>query len=237
MGAICLVRQHLRVYRDKQDNDSLDLIAESSVGPVKRLIEASCDIIDADAYDSACNHIKSVVSQRMVQSRLAFRMDNMDDDELTQAFQEMCAEVTREVSFALLRRDVIRPKSDVEDKLASELYIKNLLVSCDYSKLGWMWAENVLTAEMRAGIPSDHYHAIRHELYYICVAEAVRMHRAIELGNFEYRKVRYAIEKIRSKAQQCISEGRIPQFQAKTLGKSRPLFQRVRIRHKAKETE
>ena len=227
MGAIDLVRQHLRSH----DADGLEVISESAVGPIMRLIEASCEIIDTDAYMSGRDHIKSVVSQRLEQSKLVLRMDGMDDDELAQAFQEMCAEVTREVSFALLRRDVIRPRPDAGDKLADELHIKNLLVSCDYSRLGWAWVERVLTPRLRLEIPTDHYHAVRHELYYICVAEAVRMHRAIELGNFNYRNVRHAVDKIRDKAMRCISEGRIPQFQAKTMGKSRPLFQRIRPRH------
>ncbi len=226
MSAIDLVRQYLR----SRDADGLEVISESAVGPIMRLIEASCEIIDDGAYSSGRDHIKSVVSQRMEQSKLAPRMEGMDDEELAQAFQEMCAEVTREVSFALLRRDVIRPRQN-GDKLADELHIKNLLVSCDYSKLGWAWVEMVLTPEARLGIPPDHYHAVRHELYYICVAEAIRMHRAIELGNFSYRSVRHAVDKIRDKAMRCISEGRIPQFQAKTMGKSRPLFQRVRQRH------
>jgi len=123
MSAIDLVRQYLR----SRDADGLKVISESAVGPIMRLIEASCEIIDTDAYLSGQDHIKSVVSQRLEQSNLAPRMEGMDDEELAQAFQEMCAEVTREVSFALLRRDVIRPLPDAGDKLADELHIKNLL--------------------------------------------------------------------------------------------------------------
>lgn len=223
--AIGLVREYLAGEANK-----LDTISESAVGPIRRLIEESCDIVDKESYELSRNHIRSIVSQRMEQSRLARRSAEMDDDQLLQQFQEMCAEVTREVSFAMLRRDVIRPKPDVGDRLADELRVKSLLVACDYSKLGWMWVERVMTPEMRLEIPRDQYHAVRHELYYICVAEAVRMHRAIELNNFSYHETQRAIDKVRDKARQCISEGRIPKFKARPMGRSRPLFQKVRFR-------
>lgn len=225
MDAISLVREHLI-----DGGASLDIISESAVVPIRRLIEASCDIIDQDSYELSGDHIRSIVLQRMGQSRLAIRSAEMDDEELSQAFQEMCAEATREVSFAMLRRDVIRPKPDVGDRLADELRIKSLLVSCDYSKLGWLWAERVMTPEMRLEIPQDHYHAVRHELYYICATEAVRMHRAIELNNFSYHEAQRTVEKIREKARQCIMDGRIPKFKGKAMGRSRPLFQRIRER-------
>jgi len=231
MDAIELVREYLAVG----DPGRLNTIAESAVVPIRRLIEASCDIIDEESYQSSRDHIKSIVSQRMEQSRLARRSVEMGDEELLQAFQEMCAEATREVSFAMLRRDVIRPKPDVGDRLADELRIKSLLVSCDYSRLGWLWVERVMTPEMRLSIPQDHYHAVRHELYYICVTEAVRMHRAIELNNFSYREAQRTVEKIREKANQCVSEGRIPKFKGKVIGRSRPLFRRVRERLRKEE--
>jgi len=231
MDAINLVREYLA----GGDVASLDIISESAVAPIRRLIEASCDIIDRESYESGGDHIRSIVSQRMGQSRLAHRFTEMDDDELSQVFQEMCAEATREVSFAMLRRDIIRPKPDVGDRLADELRIKSLLVSCDYSKLGWLWVERVMTQEMRLAIPQDHYHAVRHELYYICVTEAVRMHRAIELNNFSYREAQRTVEKIRERAGQCVAEGRIPKFKGRVIGRSRPLFQRVRERARKKE--
>lgn len=220
----------VREYLSSGDIAQLELVAESAVGPIKRLIEASCEIVDCPGYESSRDHIKSIVSQRMAQSRLAVRAENMSDEELTQVFQDMRAEATREVSFALLRRDIIRPKSNGQDKLADELRIKSLLVSCDYAKLGWMWVERIVTPEMRLAVP-DYYHAVRHELYYICVAEAVRMHRAIELNNFSYRNVCRVLDKIREKARECIGEGRVPQFKARSvMGRSRPLFRRVHAR-------
>jgi hypothetical protein len=225
-GAIGLVREYL----SGGDAAKLEVISESAVGPIRRLIEESCDIIDEESYRAGGDHVRSIVSQRMEQSRLARRSGEMGDDELLQAFQEMCAEVTREVSFALLRRDVIRPKADAGDRLADELRIKSLLVSCEYSKLGWMWVERVMAPEMRLRIPKSHYHAVRHELYYICVAEAVKLHRAIELGNFSYRDVQRATDKIREMSMEFIAEGRIPKFKAKAMGRSRPLFQRFRPR-------
>jgi hypothetical protein len=225
-GAINLVREYL----SGGDAAKLEVVSESAVGPIRRLIEDSCDIIDEDGYRAAGDHVRSIVSQRMEQSRLARRSGEMDDDELLQAFQEMCAEVTREVSFALLRRDMIRPRADAGDRLADELRIKSLLVSCEYSKLGWMWVERAMSPEMRLRIPKSHYHAVRHELYYICVAEAVKLHRAIELGNFSYHDVQRAIDRIRDTSIGFIADGRIPKFKAKAMGRSRPLFQRLRPR-------
>ena len=225
-GALDLVREYL----SGGDAGKLEIVSESAIGPIRRLIEESCDIIDEESYGLSRDHIRSIVSQRMEQSRLVRRSGEMSDDELLQAFQEMCAEATREVSFALLRRDVIRPKPDAGDRLADELRIKSLLVSCDYSRLGWMWVERAMTPEMRLRIPKSHYHATRHELYYICVTEAVRLHRAIELNNFSYRDVQRTVDRIRERAMEFIAEGRIPKFKAKAMGRSRPLFQKFRPR-------
>lgn len=230
-GAIGLVRECL----SSGDAAKLEIVLDSAIGPIRRLIEESCDIIDVEGYRASGDHIRSIVSQRMEQSRLARRSGEMDDDELLQAFREMCAEATREVSFALLRRDVIRPKADAGDRLADELRIKSLLVSCDYSRLGWMWVEKVMTPEMRLRIPKSHYHAVRHELYYICVAEAVKLHRAIELGNFSYHDVQRTIGRIRETSMEFIAEGRIPKFKAKALGRSRPLFQKFRPRSRRED--
>jgi hypothetical protein len=209
----------------------LEVVAASAVAPVCAIIEASCDVIDRSGYAMVREHVVSVVSQRLQQSHIAERIGTLSDADVTRAFQEMCAAVTREVSFALLRREVIRPKPDSGNKLADELRVKKLLVSCEYSTIGWMWVERILTSDLRAQIPQDHYHAVRHELYYICVVEAVRMHRALELNNFSYRNVHRVLDKIAAKARECIANGCVPQFKKSTLmGKSRPLFQRIRTR-------
>lgn len=214
---ISLVRGYLSGAGDGQ----LETIAESAVAPICQLIESSCEIADADGYAESRGHIESIVSQRMEQSRLARRAEHMDDDALRQVFQEICSEATREVSFAMLCRGIIRPISD--DRLADELRVKSMLVSCEYSRLGWMWVERILTPEIRVRIPQEYFHAVRHELYYICVAEAVRLHRLLEINKFNYRLFHRTLDKVRDGAQKIIADGRVPQLRT-VMGKSRPIF-------------
>ena len=212
----------LREFLSNGDASSLEVVGRSSVNPICQIIERSCDILDHNGYEEAKENIKSIVIQRIQQSRLVFREGSMDDEALMRVCQELCTEATREMSFSMLRRGIIRPKVVDGDRLADELRIKSMLVSCEYDKFAWMLVEDILSPEVQEIIPKEHYQHVRHELYYISAVEAVRLHRKVEMSTFRYGDIWHIKRKLVDKTKECLKEKRTPQFKVRTaMSKSR----------------
>ena len=213
----------LREFLFNGDASSLEVVGRSSVNPICQIIERSCEILDRSGYEEAKGNIKSIVVQRIRQSRLVFREGGLDDAALTRVCQELCTETTREISFSMLRRGIIRPKAVEGGRLADELRIKSMLVSCEYDKFAWMLVEDILSPAVQALIPQEHYQHVRHELYYISAVEAVRLHRKVEMSTFRYGDIWHVKRKLADKTKECLREKRTPQFKVRTaMSKSRP---------------